>query len=228
MPLLKDIVDSYQKHWVESVLDTYDQTTLREPKKRDYFSPSGAHWCPRAIWYHNMGHEQDPIESQSLRRMGVGTVYHDFIQEKFEKAGILVSAEEEVTHDDPPILGHYDAIVKHPETDEDHLVELKSRNNNKRALPYLPRAEHLLQWNLYSLMTGVVKGFIFYINKDNQEYNIYETKRNDKVLEKVLRKMRKIKDYVDRGEIVPYQPKEKHEWCPFKTTCEKDYYVKGI
>ena len=226
MPLINS-VSNFQKHWLEQTVDEYDQTTQREPKKRDYFTPSNAHWCPRAIWYHSMGYDQDPIEANSLRRMGVGTVYHEFIQEKLEKSGVLVSMEEEVTWDDPKMVGHYDGIIKNPETDEDFLLEIKSRSDNKRAVNYLPRAEHILQWNLYSAMTKVVKGIIFYINKNTQEYNIFETTRNDQIINKVFNKLRKIRDYVDRGEIVPYQPKENHDWCNFKTTCERDYFIKG-
>ena len=99
-----DSVSNFRKHWLEQTFDDYDQTTLREPKKREYFSPSSAHWCPRAIWYHMMGTPQDPINPNSVRRMGVGTVYHEFIQEKLEKSGILVSMEEEVTWDDPKMI----------------------------------------------------------------------------------------------------------------------------
>jgi CRISPR/Cas system-associated exonuclease Cas4 (RecB family) len=227
MPLL-DKVTNFQKHWVEQTLDDYDQSDKREPKVRDYFTPSNAHWCPRAIWYHMTGTPQDPVDSNGLRRMGVGSVYHEWIQEKLEKAGILVSAELEVTHDDPSMKGFYDGIIKNPETDEDYLIEIKSRNDNKKSLPYLPRTEHLIQWNLYSVMTDVVKGLIFYVNKNTQEYNIYETQRNNKIVDKIFHKMKKIKDYLDRGEIVPYQPKENHDWCPFKSTCERDYFVKGI
>jgi len=174
-----------------------------------------------------MGYKQDPIAANSLRRMGVGTVYHEFIQEKLEKVGVLVSMEEEVTWDDPKMVGHYDGIVKNPETDEDFLLEIKSRADNKRAVKYLPSPDHLLQWNLYSAMTKVVKGIIFYINKNTQEYNIFETKRNDQIISKVFKKLRKVRDYVDRGEIVPYQPKENHDWCNFKTTCERDYFIEG-
>ena len=229
MPLM-DSVNNFQKHWLEQTFDDYDQTTLRKPRKRDYFSPSSAHWCPRAIWYHTMGTPQDPINSNSLRRMEIGTVYHEFVQTRLEKTGILVSMEEEVTWDDPKMLGHYDGIVKNPETDEDNLLEIKSmaEPKNKKYLQYLPKPEHILQWNLYSAMTKVVKGIIFYINKNSQQYYIYETQRNDQIISKVFRKLRKVRDYVDRGEIVPYQPKENHDWCNFKSTCERDYFIKGM
>ena len=87
------------RDWLEVALDKYDQTTLREPKVRDYFSPSSVHWCPRAIWYHMKGYEQDPIKANSVRRMKAGTVYHEFIEEnaslpKIKKKVDLLSSEK--------------------------------------------------------------------------------------------------------------------------------------
>tara|TARA_R100001086_G_scaffold249521_2_gene189556 strand:- start:252 stop:902 length:651 start_codon:yes stop_codon:yes gene_type:complete len=215
-----------KKHWVEKTLDAYDQSDRRPAKVRDYFSPSSVSQCPRAVWYHMMGYQEDATDSGGLRRMGVGSVYHEWIQEKLQKAGVLVSAEVEVTHDSPPMKGFYDGIIRHPETGEDYLIEIKSRSDNKYAVRYLPRPEHLVQWNLYSLMTNVVKGLLFYVNKNTQAYNIYETQRDESILEKIINKMWMIQGYVDRKEIVPYQPDEKHDWCNFRTTCEKDYLNK--
>jgi len=213
------------KHWIETTLDDYDQTDKRKPKMRDYFSPSSISQCPRAVWYHMTGHEQDAVNANSLRRMGVGSAYHEWVQGKLQKAGVLVSAEVEVTHDDPPMKGFYDGIIRNPETGEDHLLEIKSRSDNKYALRYLPRPEHLVQWNLYSVMTKVTKGILFYINKNTQVYNIYDVYRDNSIVEKVFAKMRQIKGYIDRNEIVPYQPNEKHEWCNFRMTCERDYIM---
>jgi len=215
-----------KKHWIEKTLDDYDQTGSREPKARHYFSPSSVSQCSRAVWYHMMGYERDAVDSNSLRRMSVGNVYHEWIQQKLQKAGVLMSAEVEVTYDDPPIKGFYDGIIRHPETGENYLIEIKSRNDNRFALPYLPRFPHLVQWNLYSVMTNVVRGLLFYINKNTQEYNIYEIQRNDTILKNVFNKMREIQGYINRREIFPYQPNEKHEWCNFRTTCERDYFGK--
>ena len=198
--------------WLETALDKYDQTTLREPKVRSYFSPSSAHWCPRAIWYFMMGYTQDAVPADSLRRMMVGTVYHEWLEEKLKGAGVLVSSEEEVTWDDPPIVGHYDGILERPSDKKHILLEIKSMANpkNKYALKYLPRAEHLIQWNLYSMMTDLEEGLIFYINKNTQEYLMYPVARDQKLLDETLNKLRKIKKYIDEDRKVPYLSKENH------------------
>ena len=57
MPKISEVTNQMNPAaWLEQELDKYDQTTVRPPKKRDYFSPSSAHWCPRAIWYYMMGY----------------------------------------------------------------------------------------------------------------------------------------------------------------------------
>ena len=68
----------------------------------------------------------------------------------------------------------------------------------------------------------------FYINKDNQEYTICEIQRDDSIVEATLDKFRRVLEYVKRSERVPYQPDWNHDWCNFKVTCEKDYFIKGI
>lgn len=230
MPTLKNLLNSNGKHWLEASFDAYDQSNIRPPVKRETFSPSQAHLCPRALYYQMLGYEQDPINSQSLRRMSIGTLYHDFIKERLEKTGILVTAEGEVFYDNPPIHGFYDAIITNPNTDKQILLELKSmaEPKNPRYTSYLPKPDHLIQWNLYSLMTGINDGIIFYINKNNQEYILCETERNEDIINATLNKLNLVMSYLQNDSIVPYQPDWNHDWCPFKKTCERDYFIKRI
>ena len=96
MPKLSQVLQNREKHWIEAAFDDYDKTQQREPYIRTHFSPSQAHLCPRALYYHMLGYDQDPIASQSLRRMGIGTVFHEFIEKKLTETGLLVSSEEEI------------------------------------------------------------------------------------------------------------------------------------
>ena len=164
--------------------------------------------------------------------MMAGTVYHEFIEEKLKGSGVLVSAEEEVTWDDPPIVGHYDAIIERPSDKKHILLEIKSmaEPKNKKYLQYLPKHEHLMQWNLYSMMTGLDEGIIFYINKNSQDYMIFPVERNDGIIENILKKLKKIEGYLnlDEEKIIPYLPDENHAWCNFQQTCERDHFTRGI
>ena len=229
MPLLNQILQDSGKHWLEASLESYDQTTLREPKIRDYFSPSSAHLCPRAIWYQMSGQEQEPPSANGLRRMMTGTVYHTFIEEKLKGAGILVSSEEPVTWDDPPIRGMYDAIIERPSDKKHILLEIKSMAEPKNPkYKQVPKPEHVIQWNLYSLMTDLEEGIILYVNKNSQVYEICEVHRDAAVLDSVLKKFKKLQTYLADDKIVPYQANENHDWCNFRTVCERDYFVKGV
>jgi len=225
MPLLKNTLIQGQ-HWLETALDSYDRTTLREPKPRDYFSPSSAHFCPRALWYQMKGYEQDLPSANGLRRMMTGTVYHTFIEEKLKGAGILVASEERVEWSDPPMKGTYDAIIERTSDKKNILLEIKSMAEPKNPkYKAVPKPEHIIQWNLYSLMTGLDEGIILYVNKNSQVYDICEVTRDDAVLESVFSKFRDVQSYLEEDKIFPYQIDENHNWCNFRTTCERDHFI---
>jgi hypothetical protein len=92
----------------------------------------------------------------------------------------------------------------------------------------VPKPEHVIQWNLYSLMTDLEEGIILYVNKNSQVYEICEVRRDSAILDATLAKFKKLKSYLDEDKIVPYQVNENHNWCNFQTTCERDYFVEGI
>jgi len=232
MPRLNDILKDPNKHWLESTFDSYERGQQREPYVRTHFSPSQAHLCPRALHYYMLGYEVDPISDNSLRRMAVGTTFHEHIEKRLNETGILISSEEEVTYEDPPIRGFYDAVIKRPSDDKQFLLELKSMAAPKYKKDYkgedLPRQDHLIQWNLYSLMTGIDEGMIFYINKNTQEYYLKEVTKDDDIIQQTLDKFKLVQDYIAKDELVPYQPDWNHDWCNYRQTCEKDHFIKGI
>ena len=59
---------------------------------------------------------------------------------------------------------------------------------------------------------------------------MFEVHRDEQIIEDTLAKLRMVKGYLDLDQerIVPYQPDENHDWCSFKLTCQRDYFVKGI
>ena len=59
---------------------------------------------------------------------------------------------------------------------------------------------------------------------------IFPVERNDGIIENILKKLKKIKGYLDLDEetIIPYLTDENHDWCNFQMTCERDHFIKGI
>ena len=233
---IKESMDVSNKHWFERVLDNVDVNNFNSDKEKraqsgtKHFRPSESHYCPRALWYSRKGYVKSMPKVQGLRRMGMGTLVHEFIDQRLQNSGRLDSAEIRVGSDDdnPPIVGSYDAIVRNDDG-ELELAEFKSYADPKSGYRLvLPKYEHVIQWNLYSYLTKIRKGFIFYFNKNTQQYKTYKQTRNLNVLHNILEKFRKVNEYVKRDEIYPYQPDENHDWCDFKSQCETDYYIKGV
>jgi hypothetical protein len=77
-------------------------------------------------------------------------------------------------------------------------------------------------------MTDLKEGIILYVNKNSQVYEICEVYRDDAVLDSVLKKFKKLQVYLAEDKIVPYQVNENHDWCNFRTICERDHFVKGM
>ena len=61
-----------------------------------------------------------------------------------------------------------------------------------------------------------------------EDYLIYSVKQDQEILDATLDKLRKIKKYIDEDRKVPYFPDEKHDWCSYQITCEKEYFLKDI
>lgn len=227
---LKDLNDKLSKHWLEYEMDAYDEEnddhqTVDETR---VFRVSSAHLCPRALWYNQMGYKKEPISAQSLRRMNVGTLYHEFIRKKLWGRNLVVAEEGEVTMDDPPLVGHFDNIIQQPSTGEKFLLEIKSfAEPSANFTISLPRSDHVIQWNLYAFLTKIAKGFLFYVNKNNQSYFIEEQTINPQIVDPVLEKLRMVRAAVVDGKRIPYQPNEKHEWCNFRSECERDWFIRG-
>ena len=230
--ILKAKTKSLSKHWVESALDEILlEDSKQEYKKRTYFRPSSAHWCQRCLWYQMMGYSQPQEEPIGLRRMGIGTAYHEFIQERLARTNLIQEDKDielEVFNDDPPMRGFVDGILTHPSTGEKYVMELKSRNEGTRYAQktILPTSAHLIQWNLYSHMSGIEKGIIFYVNKGNNQYQLYEVEQNESIIENVFDKFKLVWDAIQNNERVPFvECTERFD--PYREISERDWYIKG-
>ena len=242
---IKDALQTSNKHWFEQVLDLQMLKEEREEKVEqiakniDHFRPSMVHQCPRAIWYARKGYEAEDNKVSSIKRMRLGTLIHEMIDDVAKKTPHFSSSEEDVEYREQEVyvLGHYDMIVKNP-VGEYELMELKSYANpkpNSRYKLVLPKDEHIDQWNFYSYLSSIndelpdtTKGFIMYINKNSQDYEFYNQKRDQRRIDKMLNKLRKIQKYLDKDEHYPYQPDENHNWCNYRPQCEADFFLRGM
>ena len=236
--LIKQYMD---KHWLELLLDTHSRETHKERESDGYFHPSSAGKCPRELWYELMGYEVKPVSVMSLRHFETGKIFHTALQEKFKSMNILDCAEKKVEYEDKslPIKGTLDAVIYRPSNGKPYLIEIKSHKDSLKdslTIDYNddstvgswdelkePHINHRLQWNLYSLMTGVIEGCVFYINKNDLRYKLFDVQQDRDLINKELIKYRDVYEHVKQKVLYPYQPEENHIWCPYKDRCELDY-----
>ena len=98
------------------------------------------------------------------------------------------------------LKGSPDALINNSEDGLDYVFELKSIKQeqfNKLARPML---EHIYQAYVYMYMTGIPRAVILYENKNNQDLKEFVIERDEKIMNKVLTKIKSIIKYVTEYE----------------------------
>lgn len=205
---------------------------VRESKevKKTSFAPSGLGYagsCPR-MWFYafNGAMFEYDTAAPAMANMEAGTDAGKRLANVLDKAGILIDSEIKVTHNDPPIFGYIDAMVRWK--DEVIVVEVKTTKSaswNYRATSNSVPGYQMVQLLIYMHLTGKEKGFFMTENKDTHEIFILPVKMDDEkraLVEYVLDWMRKVKKNADEGELPtrPFTNKSMQcKGCPVRNTC---------
>jgi len=175
----------------------------------------------------------DNTDAMGVANMSLGSVFHDEIQDAMKHAGMLVEAEKEIKIQSPPIRGYLDAIVKID--GEDVVAEIKTTRQESFAFKELsgkPSANHLIQLLIYLKATGLQRGFLLYVNKNDQTFLVIPVELdevNDKIIEDVFTWLRTVRKAFDDGQLaqIPFtrarnagEPTNKIcRGCPVQQTC---------
>lgn len=124
---------SLYKTGVREVVDNY---LLEESKKvRDYgsyWSASSAGYCMRRNMFERLKVPHTTEDARKQRVFTVGHIFHQFIQELTQKAGISIAQEVELKDDELMILGHADDLIKI----DDKLILYDYKSQSSRAFSY--------------------------------------------------------------------------------------------
>lgn len=196
------------------------------------FSPSvigyGHGQCPR---YWNLAFRGADYEynhnSQSIDNMRIGTDSHSRIQENFINGNLDVECEKEITHDDPPMRGFVDLIIKNfdgftivVEIKTTRMESFAFRKAKVQAMDY-----HELQLLLYLYVLNLECGLILYENKNDNEKILIPVQMNEenkKKVNRVLKWMREVYEIYKNDEIIknPYRKNSRVcGGCPIKKWC---------
>ena len=194
------------------------------------FSPStigyGHGNCAR-YWFTvftGLDNYSDTTDAMGVANMSLGSAFHDEIQKALDAAGILEEAELEIKIEDPPIRGYLDAIINWQ--DEKVVAEIKTTRQESfifKETSGKPSPNHLIQILIYMKATGIDKGFILYVNKNDQTYLVIPVEmneENEKIVEDVFEWLRTTRAAFDQ-ETLPKRPfrKSKETGLPSNNIC---------
>lgn len=209
-----------------------ESVMVRENKftTKTSFAPSGLGYsgsCPRYWYYAFNGAEFTyNTEPAAIANMDAGTAAGQRLASVLGKAGILEDSEVPVRHEDPPIFGYVDALVKWKgEVVPAEVKTTKQETWNYRSTNNEVPGYQLIQLLIYMHITGSPRGFFLTENKNTHELWVLPVRMTDeykKLVEDVFAWMRTVKANAEDGEL-PVRPFTKSslqcKGCAVRDTC---------
>lgn len=214
--------------------------------RKKTFSPSsigyGHATCARFWFIAFCGTEDwdDDVDAMGVANMGVGGMVHDYIQTALLSSGLVIEEEVEIKLADPPIRGYLDAVVDWQ--GEELVCEIKTTRQETFVLKEAsgkPSANHLIQLLIYLKATGRKRGFLLYVNKNDQSYLVIPVElneANEELIENVFSWLRTTRKAFDEGQlpIIPFtrarnsgEPSNRIcRQCPVRKDCF-EFYEEG-
>lgn len=171
------------------------------------FAPSYGYTCKRRWVLLFQGAEYEKTFTPRLLRIfGNGHGVHDRWQEYLQNMGILEQAEVPMSVSEPiPMRGYADGIINWGGR---KLIEIKSINTQRfewRRTYKRPDEKTYAQAQCYLFMSGLDAGYVIYENKDTQDVLIFPIYKDQKLIDKELRRYVKIYQMYEEGKT-PARP----------------------
>lgn len=176
-----------------------EQESRKDRVPSGKWNPSLFGSCKRRQFFKRKNESvSNPTDERGLRVLKVGTMFHDFIQEKFsdfaKENDFEILIEEKVETDD--VLGFADIVTPF------EVVELKTQHS--RAFWWMSKSdkpiteqkrEHFLQACFYALMLEKKYIRLVYISKDDLCINEYRVELDDKHIIYLEQEIEKMDEY---------------------------------
>jgi tetratricopeptide (TPR) repeat protein len=158
--------------------------------------------------------ESGPMPDEVEEAMQEGTELHRSYQRKWDRMGILHSAELELYDEGTKSTGHYDAIVYSPKGLQ--MVDIKTLSKRrwetlqKQGKPF---EEHVDQVTIYMHASGIHQGGIFYATRDEIDGKVqeafypfkFDNGRYKRIVEKFDRIRATVRDLIDSGKVSEFE-----------------------
>lgn len=200
------------KERIEKYLNLEEEEEYYSIKPNE-FHASECGKCPRQIYFDKTEPVAPNIESK--KNFAVGNIFHEYIQYNILKEYTIEDQIKGII-EDLIIVGRIDAH------DDKEIIELKSSSNAKAI--QRPYQDHIIQINIYMHFTGIHRGRIVYINKNNLDITEFVIHYNKLLFESTINKIKylnqKIKERVDPMTISP-DISPLCSYCNYKKKCFK-------
>jgi hypothetical protein len=139
-------------------------------------------------------------EAESI--VNKGTLIHRLVQDQFGSKGYLIDAEQQIKDNKNHIVGYYDGrIYDRTSPKGQSILEIKSMSK-KKYNKNKPFEEHITQLNWYLHETGLPKGYLYYLPRDNWKKakpKIYEIYYDDDLYNRTINKLQSARKEIYTG-----------------------------
>ena len=168
---------------IEKIHDGYEHKKGTYFAKRSSFTPSSLVYssgkCARYWYLYFEGNEAENTNTwYEVANMDSGTDRHTRIEDAVENAGILVTREQKLTYDDPPISGKTDVVLMWE--DQEILTEIKTKTEDGFNRTTKPASYHIEQLLIYMKILKKAFGILIYESKNSHEIKMFPIQLNEK------------------------------------------------
>jgi hypothetical protein len=182
-----------EERMIIKVIDDYLQRRPRDEREIRCFHPSSLHRSARELYWHYLNGDSDQgFGPRVLRIFDNGHAVHERLQGYLEEIGILKRSEVPVENEEYEIKGHTDGILE--VGGFEGVLEIKSMNSTQFYSCYAPKADHLIQINVYMFCLGIPRGCLLYECKDDQELKEFYVKQDAQILDPILEKIKYVQE----------------------------------
>jgi len=104
------------------------------------------------------------------------------------------------------------------------VIDYKTMNSNSFTRLSGPLDKHIIQVTIYMWAMGIDKAILLYENKDTQRIKLFEVRRDEEMVDKILKRALTLKGIVEKSKLPKRPFKEDSPQCSscyYKATCWK-------
>lgn len=195
----------------------------QHPRKPDgYIHPSGMGGCPRKMffWMKKIPlTEFKPFSPETMRIFDMGHAVEKITVKSFFEQNILVAEQVPVVSEQDRVRGTLDAILRLD--NKYYIVDVKSACDSQFKFS-TPHKHYLYQVATYMFYTGIYRGKLYYVNKDNGADKEFDLTVHDSIFKEAQNLIRQYNRNYEENlipDVTDIRPKCTSKSCYYYSKC---------